>query len=170
MTTGILKEVLIINRRTLKALEPQGMENGSPVIQSEPTKKEQQIWYLVKTKGGTRIMHKQTNKVLDLALGGTQNGTGIHIWEEAETPTQLWQLTGGSSRKIMNLAGKKVLDIAALSEQNGGFAQLWEDIGGKNQRWQLVPLEENTHSVQKKTPAAIKPHRRSAAAEEKNLA
>lgn len=132
------KEVIIINRRSGKALQPETTENGAAVLQTEITGAPEQIWYTEKTDGGTRLIHKASGKALDLIYGGTGSGTGVHIWEKTDAPGQLWKITGGVSRKVTNPAAAKVLDIRDMSEQDGAPAQIWDDVGGENQRWRFT--------------------------------
>lgn len=136
------KEVFIINKKSGKALIPQGVENGALVVQTEFNESDNQIWCIEKYQSGSKIIHKQTGKVIDLFCGGNENGTSLHIWDSLDVETQLWKIPGGVSRKITNIHAEKVLDIKDMSDDEGAFAQIWEDVGGENQRWKLVSLEK----------------------------
>ncbi|WP_099205596.1 RICIN domain-containing protein [Scatolibacter rhodanostii] len=150
MAAKVMKEFLMINKRSGKALQVDSVENGSLVLQEEPQNNKNQIWILKKDENGTRIIHKASGKALDLILGVTESGTNLHIWEESDVPTQLWRITGGVSRKVANLAASKVLDIADISDTSGAYAQIWEDVGGENQRWRFLSSEEFENPSSKK--------------------
>lgn len=152
-------EFLIVNRRTGKALQATGIENGRVVSQAEITKADPQIWYSVTVKGGVKLKNKAASKVLDVMLGGTDNGTWAQTWEDVGGDSQIWKLTGRTYKTISHIVSGKVLDIENISEDEGANAQLWEDLSGENQQWKLVPLQESSETVSKtaKKPAARKP-------------
>jgi len=141
------KEFLIVNRRTGKALQATGLDNGRPVQQAEITKSDAQIWTSEKFQNGVKIINKGAAKALDLMTSGVESGTWAQTWESVNGESQVWKITGTTYKKITNLAAGKVLDIAEMSEEDGAPAQIWDDIGGENQRWQLVEIDP------KNTPA-----------------
>lgn len=142
-------EFLIVNRRTGKALQATGLENGRPVSQAEITKSDAQIWCSADTEGGTKLMNKAASKVLDVMYGGNEDGTWAQTWEDVGGESQVWKLTGRVYKVITHAASGKVLDIENISDEDGAHAQLWEELGGENQQWKLVPLKEETVSVTK---------------------
>lgn len=150
------KEVFIINRKSGKALTPQGEENGALVVQFDFEENSNQIWCIEKLESGSKIVHKQSGKVIDLFCGGKENGTILHLWDSSDVDTQLWKVPGGVSRKLTNLSAEKVLDIKDMSEDSGVSAQIWDDVGGENQRWKLVSLEEKEEKKPKKVSTVRK--------------
>lgn len=145
-------EFLIVNRRTGKALQATGLENGRPVCQAEITRSDAQVWYSTEATGGIKLTNKAASKVLDVMYGGNEDGTWAQTWEDVGGESQAWKLTGRAYKVISHVASGKVLDIENMSDEEGAHAQLWEDIGGENQQWKLVPLKEETVKVTKSAP------------------
>lgn len=152
-------EYLIVNRRSGKALQAAGTENGLVVEQAEITRDSLQVWSMVDSGDSVKIVNKASGKLLDVMAGGTVNGTWAQIWEDAGGESQLWKTEAVTStyQKLVHVMSGKVLDIVDLSDESGTPAQLWEDVGGENQQWKLVPAQEKpaTKTVQK--TAAKKP-------------
>lgn len=144
---------LMVNRRSGKALQATGLENGLVVEQSDITYADSQLWFVKETPAGTVILNKAAAKVLDVINGGTENGTWAQLWEDAAGESQVWKIAMASRgyKKITHLMSGKVLDIQDLSDENGAPAQLWEDVGGANQEWKLMeyPKTKKT-TVEKK--------------------
>lgn len=136
-----LEEVLIINRRTGKALHCSGMDNGQVVIQSAPTGEDAQIWDPVRVEDGVKLINKASGKVLDVVHGGTEAGTWAQTWEDVGGGSQVWKLAKitATYRKIVNVQAGKVLDIVDMREDDGAPAQIWDDVDGSGQQWKLVP-------------------------------
>lgn len=152
MASAKNKEFLIINRRSGKALQAGGLDNGLAVTQAEITKSDAQIWTMEKTTEGAKLINKAASKVLDVMTGGTENGTWAQTWEDVGGTSQFWTVTGTTYKKLLNNASGRVLDIADMSDENGANAQLWDDVGGENQQWKFASLEAKT-TVTKKAPA-----------------
>lgn len=134
-------EFMIVNRRTGKALEAAGVENGQGVCQAAPTGGDAQLW----AQDGARLVHKLSGKVLDVVHGGVESGTWAHLWEKVEdAPSQQWELVKitATYKKLLNVRSGKVLDIVDMSEEDGAPAQLWDDVDGVGQQWKLVPAGE----------------------------
>mgnify|MGYP000013623665 CR=1 FL=1 len=68
-------EFMIVNRRSGKALQATGLDNGLVVEQREPVKADAQIWTSVEAEGGVKLFNKACGKVLDVMQGGTADGT-----------------------------------------------------------------------------------------------
>lgn len=160
------KEFLIINRRTGKALQATGLDNGQAICQAEINRSDAQIWTSKETEGGVKLINKAASKVMDVVMGGKSDGSWIHIWDDVENGngSQVWKITGRTYKKIINLASGKALDIEGMLENDGAHAQIWEDLGGENQQWKLEPLAAKTvtktgaarSSAAKAKPAAKK--------------
>ncbi len=142
---------MIVNRRSGKALQITGLDNGLVVEQNEINYNSAQLWTAVAANGGHKLVNKANGLVLDLMHNGTENGTWTHTWEDVDGDSQIWLIETASRgfRKITNMMANKVLDIYELSEFDGAAAQIWEDMGGENQEWKLVEYPE----VEKKEPA-----------------
>ena len=75
-------EFMIVNRRSGKALQATGLDNGLVVEQREPVKADAQIWTSVEAEGGVKLFNKACGKVLDVMQGGTADGTWAQTWED----------------------------------------------------------------------------------------
>lgn len=149
-------EILIVNRRSGKALQATGLDNGLAVKQADINKSDAQIWIMQKTDRGVKFLNKAAAKVLDVMSGGTENGSWAQTWEDVEGDTQFWAVSGTAYKKIINRASGKALDIMDMSDDEGAPAQIWEDVGGENQQWKFVPFEVKTtvtKTAEKKNPA-----------------
>lgn len=137
-------EVLIVNRRTGKALQSTGLDNGQVVVQAAPTGEDAQVWTAVKGKDGVKLINKASGKALDVMHGGTEAGTWAQTWEDVGGGSQVWKLARATAayKKIVNVQAGKVLDIVDMREDDGAPAQIWDDVEGAGQQWKLVELAE----------------------------
>lgn len=150
-------EFMIVNRRSGKALQATGTENGQVVEQAAPTGNDEQLWTAMKAGGSVKLVHKLSGKVLDVMENGTSNGAWLQIWEDVNGESQLWEevkLTV-TYKKLRNVMSGKMLDIVDMSNEDGAPAQIWEDVEGEGQQWKyVVPGEKKKAAVRK--PAAKK--------------
>lgn len=140
-----IEEFQIINRRTGKALQAAGTENGQCVVQAAPEGGDAQLWTLV----GQKLINKESGKALDVVHGGVENGTWAHVWDSVEdAPSQSWEVVKVTAtyKKLRNVQSGKVLDIVDMSEEDGALAQIWEDVDGVGQQWKFVPADVKTPS------------------------
>lgn len=154
------KTFLIVNRRSDKALQATGLDNGLVVEQSDITYTDAQLWSALENDSNVILINKASSKVLDVMKNGTLNGTWAQTWENVGSDSQLWTITETSNgyKKIANKMSGKVLDIQNISDLNGAVAQLWDDVGGENQEWEFVVYpkaarKKSTKTVEKKAPA-----------------
>ena len=126
-------EFRIVNRRSGKALQATGLENGLVVEQAEISKSDAQLWYTVENGDMVKVFNKASGKVLDVMANGTVNGTWAQTWEDVDGESQFWKLVTvrPSYRKLLHVMSGKVLDIADMSEEDGAPAQIWDDVNGK---------------------------------------
>ncbi len=134
------EDMLIVNRRTGKALAATGTENGMVVAQAAITGEDAQLWTPVKAGEYVKLVNKLSGKVLDVMHGGTEAGTWAQTWDNVEGESQLWQLVKVTAtyKKLMNVQSGKVLDIVDMREDDGAPAQIWDDVDGVGQLWKLV--------------------------------
>ena len=135
-----IEEVLIINRRTGKALQCMGSENGSAVVQSEITGEDSQLWILHKAGKQFKVCNKACGKLLDVIHGSIEAGAWAHVWEDVDGESQLWQWVKVTStyKKLMNTHSGKVLDIVDMREDDGAPIQIWDDVDGEGQQWKTA--------------------------------
>lgn len=136
-------EFMIVNRRSGKALQATGLDNGLVVEQAEPAKTDAQTWSMVETQGGVKLFNKACGKVLDVMANGTVNGTWVQTWEDVDGESQLWQLVTVSPtyKKLVNVMADKALDIVDMSDEDGAPAQIWESVEGEGQQWKFVSTQ-----------------------------
>jgi len=149
-------EILIVNRRSGKALQATGLDNGLAVKQADINKSDAQVWTMQKVSRGVKFINKAASKVLDVMSGGTENGTWAQTWDDVDGDTQFWTVSGTTYKKIKNRASGKTLDIMDMSDEEGAPAQIWEDVGGENQQWKFVPFETKTAVTKTAKKPAVK--------------
>ena len=151
-------EFMIVNRRSGKALQATGLDNGLVVEQAEPAKTDAQTWTSLETEGGVKFFNKACGKVLDVMQGGTADGTWAQTWEDVGGESQLWQLVNVSStyKKIVNVHSGKALDIVDMSSEDGAPAQIWESVEGEGQQWKFVSTAPKAATKTVRKPAAKK--------------
>lgn len=149
-------EILIVNRRSGKALQATGLDNGLAVKQADINKSDAQVWTMQKSDEGVKFVNKAAGKVLDVMSGGMENGTWAQTWEDVDGDTQFWTVSGTTYKKIQNRASEKVLDIMDMSDDEGAPAQIWEDVGGENQQWKFVPFAAKTTVTKTAKKPAVK--------------
>lgn len=150
-------EFLIVNRRTGKALQANGAENGFAVVQAEISGEAGQLWTAAETKEGVKLQNKLAKKLLDVITGGSESGLTAQVWEDVGGESQLWRFSGRKYKKLMHAASGKVLDISGMREEDGAPAQIWEDIGGENQQWELRDVGGEAPATKTVKKAAGKP-------------
>lgn len=152
------QDFIIVNRRTKKALQATGLDNGLVVEQAALNGSDAQVWSEIKTEGGSKLMNKGCAKLLDVVAEGVESGTRVQTWEDVDGASQVWQLVTVTStyKKLVNVRSGKVLDIADLSEEDGAPAQIWDDVDGIGQQWKLVPAESAEKKPTEKKPTAKK--------------
>lgn len=135
------EDMLIINRRTGKALQCTETENGSVAGQAQVNGSDAQLWSPVGSGRTFKLRNKLSGKVLDVVGGGTQAGSWAQVWDDvADGHSQVWQWVKVTAtyRKLMNVQSGKVLDIVDMRDDDGAPAQIWDDVDGAGQQWKLV--------------------------------
>lgn len=138
------KEVMIINRRSKKALQATGLDNGCVVEQAAPIGSDAQLWLVEKSGEAVKLTNKHNGKVLDVMAEGTCSGAWLQTWEDVGGGSQLWQIADVTAtyKKLVNVRAQRVVDIVDMSDDNGAPAQLWDDVDGVGQQWKLVEPEK----------------------------
>lgn len=151
-------EFMIVNRRSGKALQATGLDNGLVVEQATAVGSDAQLWTSVKTDDSVKLFNKGCGKVLDVMQGGFSNGTWAQTWEDVDGETQKWKVVNVTStyKKLVNAASGKALDIVDMSDEDGAPAQIWEDVEGIGQQWKFVSASPKTETKTVKKPVAKK--------------
>ena len=152
-------EFMIVNRRSGKALQATGLDNGLVVEQAEPAKTDAQTWTFLETEGGVKFFNKACGKVLDVMANGTANGTWVQTWEDVDGESQLWKLVTVSPtyKKIVNVMADKALDIVDMSDEDGAPAQIWESVDGEGQQWKFVSTAPKAAAAKEETALKAEP-------------
>ena len=152
------KEVMIVNRRSKKALQATGLDNGQVVEQAAATGADNQLWTIVEAEGGVKLFNKANGKVLDVMQGGTADGTWAQTWEDVGGESQLWTVENVTPtyKKLIHVLSGKALDIVDMSDEDGAPAQIWESVDGEGQQWKLVSSAPKAATKTVKKPAAKK--------------
>ena len=152
------KEVMIVNRRSKKALQATGLDNGQVVEQAAATGADNQLWTIVEAEGGVKLFNKANGKVLDVMQGGTADGTWAQTWEDVGGESQLWTVENVTPtyKKLVHVLSGKALDIVDMSDEDGAPAQIWESVDGEGQQWKLVSSAPKAAAKTGKKPAAKK--------------
>ena len=158
-------EFMIVNRRSKKALQATGLDNGLPVEQAAAAGTDAQLWTAVETVGGVKLFNKATGKVLDVMQGGTENGTWAQTWEDVDGESQLWTIENVTAtyKKLIHVKSGKALDIVDMSEEDGAPAQIWESVEGEGQQWKLTAAQTEKKPAAKKAPAKKAPAKKAEA-------
>ncbi|WLQ39549.1 RICIN domain-containing protein [Streptomyces laculatispora] len=72
-------------------------------------------------------------KCVDIAAGGTANGTPVQLYDCNGSAAQQWSLGGDGTVKALG----KCLDVASGGTANGSVVQLWDCNGSAAQRWSV---------------------------------
>lgn len=127
-------------------LEAQAGGNGAAIRLAHPTGEKNQEWKLVNgpDKSCCKLVNAETKMVIDVALGGTQNGAWLHQWEDADVMTQEWtaQPTENGLYKLLSRASGRCMD-AGLVVEEGTALKLWDDVDGASQKWKIQESRKN---------------------------
>ncbi len=88
---------------------------------------------------GGDIVVLHSGKCLDVAAGGTANGTNIQQWHCNGTGAQMFRFEslGNNTFRIVNPQSNKCVDISGSSTQVGANVQLWNCNGSAAQSFRL---------------------------------
>lgn len=153
----------IISKRTEKALTGINGEEIAIVASAEG-----QEWKFEEVSDGwVKIVSKDSGKVLDIILGGTENGAQVHQWEYTGADNQLWRVesAGRFVYKIVSKASGKCLDVVGMTDEDGARVQIWEDVAGENQTWKIQAVKAKSSVA--KAPAEKKTVAKKPAAKKK---
>ncbi|MYS00563.1 ricin-type beta-trefoil lectin domain protein, partial [Streptomyces sp. SID4940] len=70
-------------------------------------------------------------KCVDVAAGGTANGTAVQLYDCNGTAAQQWTVGGDGTIRALG----KCLDVASGGTANGTQVQLWDCNGSAAQQW-----------------------------------
>ncbi|MBD2867988.1 family 43 glycosylhydrolase [Paenibacillus sp. IB182493] len=93
------------------------------------------------TGGVYKLINPNSGKAIDVAGGGTANGTNVHIWDDLNNTAQEWRITslGDGAYTLVNTNSGRALDVAGTGTANGTNVIIWQNFGGTPaQRWAFI--------------------------------
>jgi hypothetical protein len=84
--------------------------------------------------GGQQLVGQGSNRCLDIAGGGSADGTPVQLWDCDGGANQKWSPASG---QLVNPQTGKCLDVAGGGTANGTQVRLWSCNGTGAQQWQL---------------------------------
>lgn len=89
--------------------------------------------------GFYKLVFQHSGKVLNVANGGTANGTNVQQYYYDGTPASQWQIVDGGSGYyiIINRASGKALDVTNFGNTNGSNVAIHQRNGSTAQRWKF---------------------------------
>lgn len=103
--------------------------NNSVVSIGTPTGGAEQSWHFTRNGDGTYYISNEANgKVLDVANGGTVNGTAVIAGSKANTRNQRWTIHSSTNGTytLQTVCGGRVLDIPSANLVNGANFQIYD--------------------------------------------
>lgn len=96
-----------------------------------------------------KLINAGSNKALDVANGGTANGTNVQIWDDNGFNPQKWTITKNSdgTYKLLNVGSNKVLDVANGGTADGTNVQIWDSNGLSAQKWNINLNTDGTYTL-----------------------
>ncbi|MEE4584633.1 RICIN domain-containing protein, partial [Streptomyces antimycoticus] len=87
------------------------------------------------TVGGDGTI-RALGKCLDVASGGTADGSLVQLYDCNGSAAQQWAVP--AARDIVNPQADKCLDATGGSSANGTRLQIWTCTGAANQKWTVT--------------------------------
>ena len=107
-----------------------------------------------------RIHCRANNKVIDLAMAGTANGTWLQLWDDVLGGSQMWTLVpvnDGTVRIISQWASGRCVDTVGIGSAEGAILQIWQESPGADQLWTIRPVKDRKPAAPEAPGAEEKP-------------
>ena len=107
-----------------------------------------------------RIHCRANNKVIDLAMAGTANGTWLQLWDDVLGGSQMWTLVpvnDGTVRIISQWASGRCVDTVGIGSAEGAILQIWQESPGADQLWTIRPVKDRKPAAPEAPAAEEKP-------------
>ncbi|MGL1902557.1 MAG: RICIN domain-containing protein [Fibrobacterales bacterium] len=136
----------IISRHSGKAIDLQtesAQWNGGYIQQWDFYGAANQLWNIIATESGFKIINALSGKALDVEGYSTSNGARVHQWDYVGGANQQWNFVSQTdgSVAIENVLSGKVIDIADFATSNSSPLHQWDFVGGENQKWDIIIVE-----------------------------
>jgi beta-glucanase (GH16 family) len=95
------------------------------------------------------LINPLSNKALDVAGAGTNDGTNVQIWASNGTGAQQWKLNANSngSYTLVNTNSGKALDVAGARTTDGTNVQIASLNGSGAQQWQFRANSNGSYTL-----------------------
>ena len=152
ITDGDLYYIALASGESWVIGQNTGLDKFDAQLQARTGADAQKLRVYRQTDGTYSFQSVANKKWLDLDSGKLTNGTLVHFWENASTPTthdnQKWYLYANSDGSytikpkvaVMNGSGA-VLDLDNATVAEGQKIQAWESNNSNAQKWKLVPVD-----------------------------
>jgi hypothetical protein len=99
--------------------------------------------------GTYRVASRKSNKVIDLASGGTADGTDAVQWGWSGGNSQKWTFThlGNGQYQAVGVASGKLLEVTGASTSDGARLQIWPSNNNNCQKWTIMPAGDGTYKL-----------------------
>jgi len=96
-----------------------------------------------------RIINKSSGKALNVAGGGTADGTNVDIWTDHTGESQMWRISasGVNTFRITNAHSGQALEAAANFTTDGTNVQIGTPDGTVAQEWSFARNADGTYSI-----------------------
>lgn len=102
------------------------------------------------SNGTYKITSVLSNKVIEVAGGGTSNGANVQQWTYLGLAHQKWVVTNRGDNWYSlspSHAINKALDVSGISTADGANVHSWDYLGGYNQLFKFVPASNGYNIV-----------------------
>ncbi|MBB3108827.1 GH43 family beta-xylosidase [Paenibacillus phyllosphaerae] len=89
-----------------------------------------------------KLINPISGKALDVAGGGTADGTNVQLYQDNNSTAQEWRITslGDGAYTLVNTNSGKALDVDGSGTANGTNVHIWQNYNGTPaQRFAIVP-------------------------------
>ena len=95
------------------------------------------------------LRNPNSGKMLDVANGGTADGTNVQIYQDNGNDAQRFTIidNGDGTYRLLAVRSGKALEAAGRGTADGTNVQLWTYLGGSNQKWRIVLNPDGTYKL-----------------------
>ena len=121
-------------------------EGGAELQLGKYDHKPEQEWSFDRVGENSYRIHCRANdKVIDLMMAGTDNGTWLHLWDDVLGSSQMWTLVPGNDgtvRIVSPWASGKCVDTVGMGSPVGAVLQIWQETQGGDQLWTIRAVKD----------------------------
>lgn len=97
-------------------------------------------------------LYKDTNKILDISNGSTENKANVQIWEDTNVQQQKFKIIEESDGfyTIQAMHSNKVIEVQDGVFQSGQNVQQYENNNSNAQKWEFINIEKGVYIIKTK--------------------